>query len=236
MRIEDEAIILSSRKFNERDSIVTVFGRDHGILSGVVRAGQGKAKNPICQPANLVEVKWNARLEEQLGTLYIEMIDAISSKLLSDRAKLQASLSVTSLIKTSMADRDPHPKLYDVVKTFLLDVSRETLWVEEYVKFEIELLRECGFGLDFSKCAATGLVENLKYISPKTGRAVSEDGAVGYEDRLFKIPAHDDYSAWLKITGHFLNTHAYAHNKKGAPEERDALIKTLTKRQLVNIN
>ena len=37
------------------------------------------------------------------------------------------------------------------------------------------LLDELGFGLDLTRCAATGSADDLIYVSPRTGRAVSRD-------------------------------------------------------------
>jgi DNA repair protein RecO (recombination protein O) len=58
-----------------------------------------------------------------------------------------------------------------------------------------------------------GSAENLLYVSPRSGRAVSAQGAAEYRDRLFPLPpflrdggagSWADIFDGLRITGHFL--------------------------------
>ncbi|NEU35624.1 DNA repair protein RecO, partial [bacterium LRH843] len=61
-------------------------------------------------------------------------------------------------------------------------------WQADYIRFELRLLQELGFGLDLSECAATGAHDHLIYVSPKSGRAVSADAGKPYHDKLLPLP------------------------------------------------
>ena len=56
------------------------------------------------------------------------------------------------------------------------------------VRFELSMLAELGVGLDLSSCAATGATEELIYVSPKSGGAVSRSAGAPYADRLLRLP------------------------------------------------
>ena len=98
------------------------------------------------------------------------------------------------------------------------------------MRFEAGLLQELGFGLDLSKCAATGSVDELIYVSPRTGRAVSRDAGERYKDRLLTLPgfllaaqsrlAPGDVGAGLALTGHFLESFIFGPLNRPLPPAR----------------
>jgi DNA repair protein RecO (recombination protein O) len=84
------------------------------------------------------------------------------------------------------------------------------------VRWELDLLTSLGFGLDLTRCAATGDTADLAYVSPKSGRAVSRAAGHGYRDRLLPLPSflisqakpeREDVLAGLRLTGYFLDRH-----------------------------
>ena len=86
----------------------------------------------------------------------------------------------------------------------------------EMVRFEMQMLAELGFGLDLATCAATGAEDDLGYVSPKSGRAVSRLAAAPWQDRLFRLPGFlsepvaaslDDIADGFALTGFFLGRH-----------------------------
>lgn len=234
---ESTAIILTAKKFAERDLLVNVFALGEGLHAGIVKAGQSKTKASIYQAGNVVSLNWSARLADQLGTFAAELEEPIFAKLMNDRKKLQALLSITAIIRDSLAERDGHDDLYELLLMFLQNLCRNSDWYVDYIKFEIEMLRMLGFGLDFSECAVTGMTSGLEYISPKTGRAVTAQGASGYENKLLKLPAFfltdaepsaEGISDALKICTHFLKINIYDPQHKHLPDERSRMIWLLT--------
>lgn len=216
----DEALILAVDKFGDSDAILRVFTPMHGLCCGVVkRAFSGKGKADI-QPATLAQVIWKARLPEHLGTITLEARHSYAARVMHDPLRLSAVGSVMSLLSASLAERDAHPELYAQTVAFLQHVAagvEPLIWLSEYVRLELALLEQAGFGLDLASCAATGLRDNLVYVSPKSGRAVSGGAGARYHDRMLKLPefvkdaahmpdAMDEIRDGMALTGHFIES------------------------------
>jgi DNA repair protein RecO (recombination protein O) len=234
---QTQAIVLSVKKFSERDLLVNVFAQEQGLHSGIVKAGQSKTKASLYQAGNVLSLNWSARLVDQLGNFTGELEEPISAKLMNDRNKLQALLSLTGILRDSLAERDEHDDLYAEFLRFLQHLCGAQDWLKDYANFEVQMLRMLGFGLDLSECAVTGMAQNLEYVSPKTGRAVTKQGASGYENKLFKLPkflldggeaSNAEILQSLEITGHFLQQNIFNPQHKHMPDERARLIKLIT--------
>ena len=235
MQWTDAGILLSTRKFGETSAVVRVLAREHGVYGGVVRGAHSKINRGIIQPGNVVSASWNARLHEQLGTLKLELIEAHTVHIMAHPAKLAALTSACSLVEIAMPERHPYPKLFVALHAFLHHLQSED-WAEEYVKFELALLAESGFGLDLSECAATGVKEDLIYVSPKSGRAVSREAGEPYREKLLPLPAfllassqleNDKTLAGMRLSGYFLEHSLLAPHGKKLPAARVRLIQTM---------
>jgi DNA repair protein RecO (recombination protein O) len=230
MHWEDVGIVLSARVFAERDATVTLLTRSHGLWRALARGGRGNDQRGIWEPGNLVLARWNARLPEHLGAYSGELLHAVAALLMEDRRALACLASALALLESSLHERDPHPVLYEHLRHLLSALCTEHAdGAAEYLRFELELLKETGFGLDLARCAATGSTEELCYLSPKTGRAVSREAGLPWHDRLLPLPAslRDPASASpgalheaLHVTGYFLTQHLYAPRGKPLPAAR----------------
>jgi DNA repair protein RecO (recombination protein O) len=217
MEWSNDAIVLSSRAHGETGAILELLTRDHGRHAGLVRGGASRRVKPILQPGNSVHVQWRARLEEHLGSFTCELARARAGELMDSREALTGLNAFTTVLGAAMPEREAHAPVF-LGGEVLLDamVANDVAhWLPLYVRWEAGLLEALGFGLDLSACAATGAKGDLAYVSPKTGRAVSRDGAGIYADRLFRLPRFlldtraeapdtDDIAAGLALTGHFL--------------------------------
>ena len=241
MEWRDTGIVLSVRGHGESSAIVELLTAEHGRHAGVVRGGQSRRMTPILQPGEQLAVTWRARLEDHLGSFTIEPIKSRAAQVMGDRAALAGLNAVTALLCYALPERESHPTLYHQTMAILDMLGGTALWPLAYLRWEMTLLDELGFGLDLSQCAVTGAVENLIYVSPRTGRAVSAKGAGEWADRLFPLPAEmlgkgdgsqENVLAGLRITGHFLTTGlAHALGDKPLPEARGRLIHRLEKMQ-----
>jgi DNA repair protein RecO (recombination protein O) len=227
---QEDGIILSVRKHGESSAIVNVLTREHGRHAGLVRGGSGKRLSGILQPGNKVQARWHARLPEHLGTYTVEPLQAYAATALSDARKLAALSSACTLIEASLPEREPHPAVLDGLEVLLQALDDDSVWPVIYVKWEIGLLAELGFGLDLAHCAATGTTEDLTYVSPRTGRAVSTAAAAPYKERLLPLPtflldssADADISGGLQLTGYFLENHVFQHRDTEMPAARRRL-------------
>lgn len=239
----EQAIVLSARKFGESALLVEVFAKTKGLYSGLVRGGQSKTKLNIFQPGNIIEATWFSRLEDQLGTFSAELTNAVSAKVIHDSAKLLALISLTSLLRKTLIDRHPYEDLYNHHAEFLTEGLHENDWLTQYAWMEIALLRYLGFGLDLSACAVTGRTEGLQYISPKTGRAVTAEGAKGYEERLFTLPKFmidgqmqdkGEVLTALEISEYFIEKELFSPHQRKLPEERGRFIRKMRNSILAN--
>lgn len=217
MEWRDEGILISVRRHGETSAIVEVFTAEHGRHAGVVRGGAGRRMAPILQPGAELSVEWFARLEDHIGNFRVEPLRAHTAILLEDRAALAALGALTALIGETLPERESHPNLFARSRALVMALGQEAHWPALYALWELELLAELGFGLDLSRCAATGATEDLVYVSPRSGVAVSREGGAPWADRLLALPrflrdglerdvSREDVAAALRLTGYFLET------------------------------
>ncbi|MDX9860937.1 MAG: DNA repair protein RecO [Rhodospirillales bacterium] len=229
----DQAIILSVRKHGETSAIVSLLTRANGRYAGLVRGGAGKGARGILQPGNRVDARWRARLAEHLGTLACEMNHAYSAAVLDEPDRLAALSAACAITEAALPEREPFPAVHDGLVA-LLDAIENGVWPVAYVRWELGLLAQLGFGLDLSECAATGRNDQLAYVSPKTGRAVSMAAGEPYRSRLLGLPAFlvagggngatdEAVVEGLRLTGHFLEHHVFAATGATIPAARRRL-------------
>jgi len=232
----DEAIILNVTKFGETSIIANVLTKNHGRYAGLVRGGTGKKFRGIYQPGNIVKAQWKSRLEEQLGLLFCELSKATAAIFLSERLKLSALSSACSIIKTALPERENHTAIFSGLKVFLSSLETTKSWPLIYIKLEIGILKELGFGLDLSSCAATGSTQDLIYLSPKSGRALSRKAGEPYHKKLLKLPKalidpsytldHSEITDAFKITDHFFRIQGFGGKGQPFPQARQRFIQT----------
>ena len=189
----DAGIILSAKKYGEKGLIVNILTESHGRYVGWINNYKTKNISSSIQPGNLVKVFWKSRLIEQMGNFKIELITSISGKIFDEKLKLQALISLCSLLEKFLPERQSYSEVFYATKAFLevLAINNEfdnKQWIKGYVKWEIGLLSSIGFSLDLKQCAVTGQKNNLYYVSPKTGKAVSKEGAGKFAPKLLKLP------------------------------------------------
>ena len=232
MEWEDEAVVLSVRRHGEHGGIASLLTRGHGRHAGLVHGAQSKANRGTLQPGNHVRAWWKGRLAEQLGTLRLEVLHAHAGLVLDDPARLAALSAACALAELALPERQPHPGAFAALEALLTALPAES-WPSVYVHWEVALLRDLGFGLDLTACAVTGAVEDLGYVSPKTGRAVSRGAAGPWRDKLLALPrflvegGEGDESAirdGLTLTGFFLDRHVLAAHDRPMPSARIRLV------------
>lgn len=239
MEWSDEGIVLSRRAHGESSVVLELLTRSHGRHAGLVRGGRSRRLRPVLQLGNMVSATWRARLSEHLGTLTVELNRPYASLIMEDRSALLGLTSLCELARL-LPERDPHPALYQAFLLILEHIDNVHVWPGLVVRWEFELLSELGFRLDLAACAATGVTKNLNYVSPKSGRAVSDEAAAPYADRLLALPAfltnrrcgdisERDIRDAFVLTGYFLEKHVLGPRDLALPEARQRLIDLLNK-------
>ena len=220
MEWADQGIVLAVRKHGESSAITTLLTEHHGPHAGLVRGGAGRRHRGTLQVGNRLRVTWRARLPEHLGNFSCELEHARTAGVLSDKRRLAAFSAAAAVLARSLPEREPQPMIYQAFDDLLDHIAASPDWPRAYVRWEVDLLRELGFGLDLSHCAVTGRTDNLVYVSPRSARAVSRDAAGEYRNRLLALPpfltsdedrgeppSSSDIAAGLSLTAHFLERH-----------------------------
>lgn len=238
MEWRDEGVILSVRRHGETSAIAELLTAEHGRVMGLVRGGRSKQQRPVLQAGNAVQAVWRARLEEQLGTFTLEPLDLKAGAIMEEPFRLAGLATLTGLAQL-LPEREPHPRVYEALRIVLDAIDLDEVWPALLVRWELGLLDELGFGLDLSKCAATGTREQLAYVSPKSGKAVSAEAGEPFRDRLFRLPSFlreggaappPDVIEGLRLAAYFLDRHLFEPRGQPFPEQQDWIIRKLAEK------
>jgi len=245
MEWRDEGLIIGVRKHGEASVILEVMTRDHGRHLGLVKSGRSKRMQPLLQPGNTALLVWRARLEEHLGLFAVEPTKLRAADLLA-RAPALHGMNLMAALLRLLAERDPHRGLYEAAILIVEHLIAEH--IEEMqiapslmVRFELAILAELGFGLDLARCAATGLSQDLIYVSPKSGRAVSRAAGEPYAGRLLPLPpflrdeprleaqSQDAIRDGFRLTAFFLMRDLFLPRGLPLPDARHAYLAAIFK-------
>lgn len=237
MEWRDEGIILGVRRHGETSAIVEVMTRARGRHLGLVRGGRSRKQQPVLQAGNRVDLIWRARLDEHLGTFQVEPIALHAARLMGSAAGVTGLQTIAAHLRL-LPERDPHAALFDTLAVVIDHLDDPDSAGELVVRFELMMLEELGFGLDLAECAATGAREDLAYVSPKSGRAVSRVAGEPWHDKMFALPAFlrvgsqeaaeiADLEGAFRLTGFFLHRHVYEARGVAEPQSRAGFLNAL---------
>jgi DNA repair protein RecO (recombination protein O) len=224
--------VLDARPYGEGDAIATVMTEEHGAHRGLARGGAARGRTAIWQPGNLVQVRWVARLADQLGTFSAELVHPAAALAMDDALVLAMLSAACAVAEGALPEREPHARVFDGLLHLIARLGNGPVMMAELVRWETILLADLGYGLDLTRCALTGDTIDLAFVSPKTGRAVTAAAAGEWTSRLLPLPAFvvggDEATAvdWrdgLRLTGHFLARDAFGLQHRPLPLARQML-------------
>ena len=229
---QDNGIVLSVRPYGESSSIASILTMNNGRYAGLVRSVNSANARAALQPGNLVTVIWKARIADHLGSFKVELLTSNAAGFFDDPLKLAGLSAVLSVCEQALPEREPLVPVYEGLLVLFAHMScqDEGIWLATYIQWEIGFLAELGFSLELFQCAVTGSLEDLTYVSPKTGRAVSKEAGFNYRLKLLILPSFltsrgfmdpTEFIDGLKLTGYFLTSHVFAPYNKPAPPARD---------------
>lgn len=239
MEWRDQGIILGVKRHGETSVIAEVMTRERGRHLGMVRAGRSRAMQPVLQPGNEVEVTWRARLDEHLGEFRIEPLTLRAARLMETATAVYGVQAMGALLRL-LPERDPHPHLFEALEVILDNLHNPADAGELFVRFELAVLNDLGFGLDLTECAATGARSDLAYVSPKSGRAVSRTAGAPWADKMLLLPSFlnseenraadiDSLNAAFRLTAFFLHRHVYEPRGVEAAAAREGFVQAALK-------
>ena len=232
MEWEAPAIVLAARPYGEGDALATVLTEEHGAHRGLSRGGASRNKSATWQPGNLLQLRWVARLADQLGNFTAELVHPVAALAMDDPLALAILASACAVAEGALIERQPHSGVFAGLLHLITRLSTGPSALTELVQWELILLAELGYGLDLASCALTGATEDLLWASPRTGRAVCAAAAEPWQGRLLPIPPFlrggvADPAGWaagLALTGHFLARDAFGSQHRPLPAARDRLL------------
>jgi DNA repair protein RecO (recombination protein O) len=244
MEWTDDGIVLGVRRHGEGSVIAELLTRAHGRHLGLVRGGTSARMRPVLQPGNTVRAVWRARLDEHLGNYAIEALTLRAAKLLTASHAVYGVTHLASLARL-LPERDPHEHIFEMVEGALDDFDDARHAAVRLARFELTILAELGFGLDLSACAATGATEELVYVSPKSGSAVSRRAGEPWHDKLLRLPTFlrddieeapgsltdDDLRDGFQLTGMFLLRHVLEPRGQMHSDARAGFIAAVMRRR-----
>ena len=247
MQWNDSGLILTIRKHGENSVIIHAFTREHGRCSGLVRGGVGRRLRGILQPGNEVDLTWRSRLADQLGAFTVELRKSRASSLFDAPDALAGASSALALLDIVLPEREAHEALFEAT-LLLFDAlaDQPEIWPLLLARWELGLLSEIGYGLDLTRCAATGVTHGLIYVSPKSGRAVSAEAGAPYREKLLPLPAYlgarsldqeaaeeatpADMLGGLALTGYFIGKFMGEHHPNVHLSARERMLSALRRR------
>lgn len=236
---DDTGIVIAVARYGEQSAIVRVLTAEHGLCAGMVKGVYSKKSRGIYQSGNQLHVHWQARLEEHLGAMRGELVSSVTARLLENGTALALMNAACSMVLACVPERLKEEVIYHNIIALISSINVEDdihKWLSAYVHLEFSLLQESGFGLDLSECASLGDVplEELIYVSPKSGRAVSREAGEPYKAKMLPLPAFlrngenaSDMRQMLDglaLTGYFLDAWVLHPEGKSLPDARKQLM------------
>jgi len=234
MEWRDEGVVLGVKKHGESSVIVELLTRAHGRHLGLVRGGRSARFHSLLQPGNSLQLVWRARLDEHLGAYAVEPLALRAGRLMGSALALHGLSYLGALIRL-LPERDPHGALHEALIVVVDHLDAADVAPALIARFEARILAECGFGLDLERCAASGARDNLVYVSPKSGRAVSAEAGAPWRDKLLPLPAFlrgeegdappaADVADAYRTTGYFLERDLFGPRGLPMPDSRRAFL------------
>jgi DNA repair protein RecO (recombination protein O) len=239
MEWRDEGLIIGVRRHGEASTVVEALTRAHGRHLGLVRGGRSARLRATLQAGNTVGLVWRARLDEHLGSYAVEPLALRAGRLMGSGMALAGINYLAALVRV-LPERDPHEAVYEAASLIAEALDDGALAPTLIARFEAQILAECGFQLDLSSCAATGVTDDLVYVSPKSGRAVSAEAGAPWRDRLLPLPpflredappevqpSPGEIADGFRLTGFFLARDLFALHGEPLPDSRAAYLKAV---------
>jgi DNA repair protein RecO (recombination protein O) len=238
MEWQDDAYVLSARVHGETGAIVELLTEQHGRFAAHVAGAASRKMKPFLQPGSRVLAAYRARTSDNLGSAQIEPVGEGPASLFDDPLALAGLSAAAAVAQGALPEREPHPGAFMAFEALVSAFAHDEIWPAIFVRFEAGLLEELGFGLDLTRCAATGVLDDLVFVSPKSGRAVSRAAGEPYRDRMLALPpfllssqgglVEGDVAAGFTLTGHFLEQFVFGPLNRPLPPARVWLIDKLS--------
>ena len=145
---KDVVYLLSKNNLNENSIIIEAFTLNHGKYSGVVYGGSSRKQKKIFQTGNKILLNWKSRTENKIGYFNVELIKPVSPLFFDDKKKTICVLAATAILKILLPERQINKIIYLSFEN-LIDQFNYDNWIKLYILWELSLIKELGFEIDF---------------------------------------------------------------------------------------
>jgi DNA repair protein RecO (recombination protein O) len=156
MEFHEEAFVLSARAHGDTGVVVDLLTETHGRHAAYVAGGASRKMKPFLQPGARVIADYRARTSDHLGSARLEAVGEGPSALFDDPLALTGLAAATAVTQGALPEREAHPGAFLAFEALMSAFMIPEVWPAIFVRFEAGLLEDLGFGLDLSRCAATG--------------------------------------------------------------------------------
>ena len=172
MHWQDEGYLLSKKNLGENSIIIETFTLNYGKYSGIVYGGSSKKKKKIFQIGNKIYLNWKCKVDNRIGYFDVELIKPVSPLFFDDKKKTICLLAAAAILKILLPERQINKKIYLSFDKLIDQLDRDN-WIKLYIMWELSLIKELGFEIDFLN------KKNLDTYNNST---------IEINDRYFKIP------------------------------------------------
>ena len=159
MRWSDIGYLLSISATKENSSLVKIFSRDHGCITGLVYGSSSKKKKPELQIGNKVKINYNSKNEDAQGYFSLELIENISIKYFNDFNKLNLLIISIEVISKIMPERQEYSDCFDDYEQFIKTLDGDSL--KSYLIWEFNFLKNIGYGIDLNDINFNPIIKNI---------------------------------------------------------------------------
>lgn len=193
MLIETAGILLAISPYGEYGNIATIYLQNCGIYKGFWQLNQRKHTGFNWGIGSSVMATWKAGNEDALGKFNLELIQSLPATILTNSTRLLILNATIELVTAKVPERIDIPIIYQFLDSYCRQssLSHDILpTLAAYLLFKLQLLQELGFALEIHQCCHCNNTNAvLSYISPKSGRAVCNQCAAPYKNKLLGLPA-----------------------------------------------
>ena len=159
MNWDDSAYLISKNRYSENSIIAEVFTEKHGKISGIIFGGTSKKIKNYLQIGNKIYVNYNMKSPTRIGYFKIEILRALTPLYFDENQKLSCISSAMHLVKLLTAEAQSNQEIFFLIDKFF-DLLNLDNWIQEYIFWELELLKLLGYDLELKNIVKKEVVDD----------------------------------------------------------------------------
>ena len=221
----DSAFLLSKNKYNENSIIAEVFSENHGKCCGIIFGASSKKIKNYLQIGNLLHLNHTYKNVNKIGYFKVEILKAFSPLYFDDKKKLMCLTSALNLIKLLTVEHQENSKIYILITEFFSILDNKN-WIQEYIFWELKLLKLVGYDLELNNLVNKEIVDNKTtyFVKSSSEKKIIPNFLIDKNiDELDNINLLNG----LKLVGDYLEKNILKPNNLNYPVPRQDFVKVL---------